>query len=75
MKLTPVSTPLGWACMDHYRQGERTAQSQRTPWKTHTLSHTHTNKMLMHTMATRDTPSSGLLSELTPKLNTLFGTV
>ncbi len=30
MKLTPVSTSLGWACMDHYRQGERTAQSQRT---------------------------------------------
>lgn len=39
MKLTPVSTPLGWACMDHYRQGERTAQSQRTLQKTHTHIH------------------------------------
>lgn len=39
MKLTPVSTPLSWACMDHYRQGERTAQSQRTP--RNTQRHTH----------------------------------
>lgn len=41
MKLTPVSTPLSWACMDHYRQGERTAQSQRTPRNTHTYANTH----------------------------------
>lgn len=41
MKLTLVSTPLGWACMDHYRQGERTAQSQRTLWSTHIHTRTH----------------------------------
>lgn len=63
MKLTPVSTPLGWACMDHYRQGERTAQSQRTLQKTHTNTHTqrkaftHIEGMKMYTMSTHGTLS------------------
>lgn len=56
MKLTPVSTPLGWACMDHYRQGERTAQSQRTPRNTHThiqrRRFTHMEGMKMYSMST-----------------------
>lgn len=64
MKLTPVSTPLGWACMDHYRQGERTAQSQRTPWNTHThikrRRFTHMEGMKMYSTSTLGILSQGV---------------
>ena len=60
MKLTPVSTPLGWACMDHYRRGERTAQSQRTPHNTHT--HTHIKRRFTHMEGMYSISTLGILS-------------